>query len=122
MGGGVVCNARAGSRGLFGAGGVFAPVSSDMVDNFERWGRPNAPLARRIIEEYGEPADEPEFWAGLSARTYFERVSEPVMIHHGTADDSCPLAWSEETVAALEAEGKIGRASCRERVCQDVKH
>ncbi|HEY9565840.1 MAG TPA: alpha/beta fold hydrolase, partial [Nocardioides sp.] len=118
MGGGVVYNALAVSPGLVDAAVVFAPVSSDMVDNFERWGRPNAPLARRIIEEYGEPADEPEFWAGLSARTYFERVSEPVMIHHGTADDSCPIAWSEETVAALEAEGK----DVTYHVYQDEQH
>lgn len=28
-------------------------------------------------------------------------MTEPVLIHHGTADDTCPLEWSRETLAAL---------------------
>ncbi|MDX3844954.1 alpha/beta hydrolase family protein [Streptomyces europaeiscabiei] len=27
-------------------------------------------------------------------------------MHHGTADDTCPLAWSERTTAEFEAAGK----------------
>ena len=42
---------------------------------------------------------------GLSARTYFDRVTEPVLIHHGTADDTCPIAWSRTTQRLLRARG-----------------
>jgi uncharacterized protein YbjT (DUF2867 family) len=33
-------------------------------------------------------------------------VTEPLLIHHGTADESCPIVWSERTAAAFEKAGK----------------
>ena len=27
-------------------------------------------------------------------------------MHHGTADDTCPIAWSEDIVETLEEKGK----------------
>jgi dipeptidyl aminopeptidase/acylaminoacyl peptidase len=42
----------------------------------------------------------------VSASTFFARVTEPILIHHGTADESCPIAWSRETLAELRAERK----------------
>jgi dipeptidyl aminopeptidase/acylaminoacyl peptidase len=105
MGGGVVYNVLTVQPGLVGAAVAFAPVSSDAVDNFERWIRPDptrSDLTEQILDEYGAPARRPAFWRGLSPRTYFDRITEPLMIHHGTSDDTCPLAWTRETVAALE--------------------
>lgn len=108
MGGGVVYNALVAVPGLVDAGAVFAPVSSDAVDNFERWIRADPSrdgVSRRILEEYGEPAANPAFWQGISARTYFDDVTEPVLIHHGTSDDTCPLRWSQQTQRLLRAAG-----------------
>ena len=34
------------------------------------------------------------------------RITDPILIHHGTADGSCPIKWSEEAAAALKAAGK----------------
>ena len=48
--------------------------------------RPDAAAA--TYRRYGTPKQEPEFYRGLSARTYFDRITEPVLIHHGTLDDS----------------------------------
>jgi dipeptidyl aminopeptidase/acylaminoacyl peptidase len=106
MGGGVVYNVLAAQPGLVDAAVVFAPVSSDAGDNFNRWIRNDGPTGARIIARYGAPEDNPAFWRDASARTYFDRVTEPLLIHHGTSDDSCPIAWSRETVAALERAGK----------------
>jgi dipeptidyl aminopeptidase/acylaminoacyl peptidase len=103
MGGGVTLNALVVKPGLVKAAVVFAPVSSDFVDNFNRWTvaeRPEAAAA--TYRRYGSPTDEPEFYRGLSARTYFDRISEPVLIHHGTLDDSCPVAWSHSTQRLLQ--------------------
>jgi dipeptidyl aminopeptidase/acylaminoacyl peptidase len=109
MGGGVVYNVLVVRPGLVDAAVVFAPVSSDTVDNFDRWIR-NDPgrssLASRIIARYGSPEQEPAFWRAASPRTYFDRVEEPLLVHHGTSDDSCPISWSRDTVAALRSAGK----------------
>lgn len=108
MGGGVIYNVLTVQPGLVDAAVVFAPVSSSTVDNFERWIRPDpgrSGLATRILRRYGEPRDNPQFWRSTSPHTYFDRVTEPVLIHHGTSDDSCPIRWSRRTTRALQAAG-----------------
>jgi dipeptidyl aminopeptidase/acylaminoacyl peptidase len=110
MGGGVTYNALVTKPGLVKAAVVFAPVSSDFIDNFNRWTvaeRPDAAAA--TYRRYGTPKQEPEFYAGLSARTYFDRITEPVLIHHGTLDDSCPIAWSRESQRLLQRAGVRSR-------------
>lgn len=112
MGGGVVYNVLAAQPGLVDAGVVWAPVSSDVRDNFERWIRPDpgrAGIAQEIIRRYGDPGSRRpavrRFWRGASPRTYVDRITEPVMVHHGTADDTCPIRWSNATVRAMRVAG-----------------
>lgn len=108
MGGGVVYNALVAAPGLVDAGVAFAPVSSDAVDNFDRWIRDDPArdgVSRTILRRYGEPVANPEFWDGISARTYFADITEPVLIHHGTADDTCPIRWSRQTARAMRRAG-----------------
>ena len=110
MGGGVTYNALVVKPGLVRAAVVFAPVSSDFVDNFNRWTvaeRPEAAAA--TYGRYGTPAQQPEFYQGLSARTYFDRITEPLLIHHGTLDESCPIAWSRTTQRLLQRAGVDSR-------------
>lgn len=108
MGGGVVYNALAVRPGFVDAAVVFAPVSSLARDNFNRWIRPDpgrSPLADQLIREHGDPNAGGRFWREVSPRAYFDRISEPVLIHHGTSDDSCPIRWSRQTTRALKAAG-----------------
>ncbi len=110
MGGGVTYNALVVRPGLVDAAVVFAPVSSDFLDNFRRWTvaeRPDA--AQRTFTRFGTPRGNPAFYAGLSPRTYFDRITEPVLIHHGTSDDSCPIGWSRETQRLLRRAGVDSR-------------
>jgi dipeptidyl aminopeptidase/acylaminoacyl peptidase len=44
---------------------------------------------------YGSPEENPEFWMGISANSYLADLSGPVQIHHGTADTSVPVAFSQ---------------------------
>lgn len=106
MGGGITYNVLVAQPGLVKAGVVFAPVSSNAVDNFNRWTRPDGAIATRILRAYGEPARNPAFWRNLSAVNFFDRVTEPLLIHHGEADSTCPIAWSRTTLAALKSAGK----------------
>ena len=112
MGGGVVYNALTAQPGLVDAAVVYAPVSSRTADNFNRWIRSDpgrAGLERRILNRYGAPERRPGFWRRVSPRTYFHRISEPVLIHHGTADESCPIRWSRQSHRALRRAGVDAR-------------
>jgi dipeptidyl aminopeptidase/acylaminoacyl peptidase len=108
MGGSVVFNALVAQPGLVDAAVTYASVSTDAVDNYDRWIRfddGRSQLAARIEREHGSPEDNPEWWDGVSARTYFDRITTPVMMHHGTVDDTCPVAWSRATRDALREAG-----------------
>ena len=112
MGGGVVYNVLVAQPGLVDAAVVFAPVSSRTEDNFDRWIR-DAPgrgaLSDFILRRYGEPRANPRFWREVSPRTYFDRITEPVLIHHGTADHVCPIRWSRASLRALTKAGVNAR-------------
>jgi dipeptidyl aminopeptidase/acylaminoacyl peptidase len=119
MGGGVAYNTLVAQPGLVDAAVVFAPVSSRTGQNFDRWIRDDrSELAAQIIDRYSSPEDNPDFWAEASPRTYFDRVTEPVLIHHGTADDTCPIRWTRATHRALENAG----AEVRLRVYDGEQH
>ncbi|MFI9150052.1 alpha/beta fold hydrolase [Streptomyces sp. NPDC053367] len=107
MGGGVVYNVLVVAPGLVDAAVVFAPVSSRPEENLERFGRGTGdPLTAAVEAEHGSPEENPDFWRAASPVTYVDRVTEPLLIHHGTADVVCPPRWSKETAAAFEAAGK----------------
>ncbi|WP_405894547.1 prolyl oligopeptidase family serine peptidase [Streptomyces sp. NBC_00104] len=107
MGGGVVYNTLVVAPGLFDAAVAFAPVSSRPAENIDHFQRPEGdPVVAEIEAAHGTPASNPTFWREASPLTYVDRVTEPLLIHHGTADDTCPLAWSERAAAEFEAAGK----------------
>jgi dipeptidyl aminopeptidase/acylaminoacyl peptidase len=109
MGGGVALNVAVIRPDLVKAIVLFAPVSSNYVDNFNRWIRGNADrraLASRIERAYGSPEDNPEFWRNISPVNFFDRIAVPIMIHQGSNDERVNRAWTDRTVAALRAAGK----------------
>jgi dipeptidyl aminopeptidase/acylaminoacyl peptidase len=110
MGGGVTFNAAVVRPDLIKAAVVYASVSTDVVDNFNKWIRrgdsDRRGLAEQIADRYGSPEQNPEFWRNVSPRTFFDRIAIPIVIHHGSSDDTCPIGWAEETADALRAAGK----------------
>jgi len=50
------------------------------------------------------------FWDAIDPFTYLDEISGPVQIHHGTADESVPVEYSEILHASLE---EAGQASAR---------
>ena len=102
MGGGVTLNALVARPGLVDAAVVYASVSSSYLDNLRHFtipGRPEA--AQALFDRFGTPQQEPAFYRQLSSRTYFDRITEPVLMLHGTADESCPFRWARSTQGLL---------------------
>lgn len=105
MGGGVAMNALIIRPGLFDAGILTASVSSLAAENFDRWQRERYPIARQIAREHGLPEDNPGFWTGISPRSKFDRITEPVLMFHGSADRTCPVRWARATRDAMQRAG-----------------
>jgi uncharacterized protein len=106
MGGGVTMNALVAQPDLVDAAVVYASVSSDYLDNLRRWTLPERPEnAERLFDRFGRPEQRPGFYEGLSPRTYFDRIAVPVLSHHGTLDESCPLPWARTTQRLMRRAG-----------------
>lgn len=100
------------------AGVIWGGVVASYPDLLTKWrrGNPNAtpsPLpsgARRwreqLTEMFGDPQINPEFWDSISANSYLQDISGPLQLHHGTADTSVPVEFSQTLEEQLKAVGK----------------
>jgi dipeptidyl aminopeptidase/acylaminoacyl peptidase len=102
------------------AGVIWAGVVASYPDLINNWRRPGqtpfspppelAQSARRwrqaLVEDYGTPDTNPEFWNSLSANSFLNDVSGPIQLHHGTADSSVPVEFSQTLDSQLQAAGK----------------
>lgn len=87
-------------------GVIWAGVVGSYPDLVERWRRRAGPTPtinpssqrgrwrRELIEKYGEPSQNPEFWKTISANSYLADISGPLQLHHGTSDASVPIEFS----------------------------
>lgn len=86
------------------AGVIWAGVVGSYPDIFNRPTRTPAPNATpsfrgrwrtALLELYGSPEENPEFWESISANSYLGEISGPIQLHHGTGDSSVPHVNSE---------------------------
>jgi len=106
MGGGVTLNALVADPDIVKAAVIHSSVSSRFVDNFRRWTEPGRPDEATAIEKrFGTIDEAPDFWAGLSARSYFDRLDASLLMVHGALDESCPIGWARSTDRALSRAG-----------------
>jgi dipeptidyl aminopeptidase/acylaminoacyl peptidase len=104
------------------AGVIWAGVVASYPDMLARWRRnndndatptpdPNNPRRRwrqELVETYGTPEENPLFWAAISPNSYLNDLSGPIQLHHGTADHSVPVEFSETLHTQIQAAGKLG--------------
>lgn len=110
MGGGVTLNALVVYPDLVEAAVVYASVSSRYLDNLRHFTAPNRPDAMRaLFDRFGTPGESPRFYRELSSRTFFDRISDPILMHHGSVDETCPFPWATTTQRLLERAGADSR-------------
>lgn len=97
LGGGICLNIMVAMPDLIDAFVLYAPVSANYIDNYNRWIKKERP------EFIHHP---PEFWRNLSAINFIDNITAPIMIHHGTTDKSCPVIWSDRLAAVLKKKEK----------------
>lgn len=97
-------------------GGVVASYS-DLLTSWRRGTPSSSPTpfpistgARRwrqvFLEQFGSPESNPTFWDSISANSYLHDLSGPIQLHHGTADTSVPVEFSETLNQQISAVGK----------------
>ncbi|NLE75309.1 MAG: alpha/beta fold hydrolase [Chloroflexi bacterium] len=107
------------------AGVIWAGVVASYPDLMSRWtrrvpwmppptptGAPGAVVSRsrrwrdELLATYGSPEQNPAFWASISANSFLADLSGPLQLHHGTDDESVPVAFSETLYEQLQAAGQ----------------
>ena len=84
---------------------IWGGVVASYPDLLTKWRRgpgasaPPTPSARSwrfsLVQQYGSPEENPEFWNSISSNSYLSEISGPLQLHHGTADEEVPLEFSE---------------------------
>jgi dienelactone hydrolase len=92
------------------AGVIWAGVVASYPDLIQNWRRgpvgaptrtPDPTRTGRgrwrtsLMETYGTFEDNPAFWDSISPTSYLADLSGPIQLHHGTADTSVPVEFSQ---------------------------
>ena len=80
---------------------IYASISGDEAKNAALFSSiiPNNPQLQT------ELATPPTVLQSISSSYYYEGITSPVQLYHGTRDSAVPVAWAQETCSLLEAAG-----------------
>lgn len=114
MGGGVALRTLVSKPGAFDGAVAWASVSSSEPENLDQFLRDDpgdSSVLRQIEEAQGLPGQpgSRRFWRGVSARTFFDQVEDPVLLIHGGSDDTCPPRWARDSHRLLREAGAPAR-------------
>jgi uncharacterized protein len=60
-----------------------------------------------LIQTYGTPEQNPQFWASVSPNSYVSDLSGPLQLHHDISDGEVPFAFSQELYDEVTQAGGI---------------
>lgn len=98
---------------------IWGGVVGSYDDLINRWHRavPYRPSPRelalrnssrqKIIEQYGSPSANLDFWNSIDPTSHLGDVSAPVQLHHGTADAEVPVDFTQSLHDKLKKAGKM---------------
>lgn len=102
------------------AGVIWAGVVGSYPDLVCCWRRPTPGVPTRTPNPnfrsgwrntwqnlYGSPDENPEFWLGISSNNFLGDLSGPIQLHHGTADISVPIQFSQDLYQQILQAGKV---------------
>jgi len=97
------------------AGVIWAGVVGSYDDMINRWRRRvlwmpseserqfRRPGRQELIDSFGTPQQNPQFWKSIAPVNYVSDISGPVQLHHGLADESVPWEFSQSLNDALSS-------------------
>ena len=98
------------------AGVIWAGTVGTMEQMLERqrereirnpeWAQRTRQWREELTAQFGSPTENPAFWASISPNSYVADLSGPIQLHHGTADTSVPVAFSDVLNAQIQAVGR----------------
>lgn len=106
MGGGISLSVMVSYPDLVKAFVLFGTVSADIRDNFYRWDARRPGFPNKIYDLYGSPQENPGFWDNLSPMFFLDNIRSPILIQHGTTDESCPVKWARKLTDSLKVHRK----------------
>ncbi|OGN73016.1 MAG: hypothetical protein A2X25_10725 [Chloroflexi bacterium GWB2_49_20] len=96
------------------AGVIWAGVVGSYPAILTDWPQVTPPLHEldpswrtRFVNEFGNPEQNPEFWASISSTSFLEDISGPLQLHHSLTDDVVPFEFSNKLYHELIIAGKI---------------
>jgi dipeptidyl aminopeptidase/acylaminoacyl peptidase len=90
------------------AAGAVVAISPSHVSPWEevRWFLSGRPQYDTVVAAHGDIQESPQFWRDVSALTYVDRAAAPLLVMHGTGDETVPISWSRFLKAQWTAAGK----------------
>ncbi|MDF1566845.1 MAG: alpha/beta fold hydrolase [Spirochaetaceae bacterium] len=73
---------------------LWAAVTEDFPENTMYFIRRRGGDAAERLQSLIDAEFEPEDYPSLTPNSYLDSISVPLLVHHGTADESVPFEWS----------------------------